>query len=555
MLKIAPKPMRMETDFLIIGSGIAGLSFALKAANLGKVILISKATLDEGSTRYAQGGIASVFSESDSIEHHVSDTLIAGDGLCNEKIVKITATEGPARVKELINLGVPFTKRENFDEFDLTKEGGHSKRRILHADDFTGLAIENTLIEQVRNNPNITIYENHISIDLITNKSKRKYFKLNPTEKTKVLGAYVLDKTNNLVHTISANFTVLATGGAGKVYLYTTNPDTATGDGIAMAYRAGARIANMEFMQFHPTCLYVPNKVKGKKEKTFLISEALRGEGGILRDKNGFAFMEKYHPLKNLAPRDIVARAIDSEMKRQALDCVYLDMTAHSKEMLMKRFPNIFEHCMSVGIDISKDWIPVVPAAHYTCGGIHTDENGQSTIKNLYAIGETACTGLHGANRLASNSLLEGVVFAHRAFLDIENQLKLNPDLFKNKKEYMPDPLAEWDSGQAVPMEEQINIHHTWREIRTLMWNYIGIVRSNKRLLRAQTRLDIIRHEVQEYYWHYLLTADLIELRNLVTVAELIVQCALERKESRGLHYNLDFPLHDDQFFLKDTIV
>ncbi len=550
----------METDFLIIGSGIAGLSFALKASELGRVTLISKSSLDEGSTRYAQGGIASVFSETDTIEQHVQDTMIAGDGLCNESIVKITASEGPKRVKELIQLGVPFTKREASvasypDEFDLTKEGGHSKRRILHADDFTGLAIENTLIDQARKNPNIKVLENHIAIDLITNKSKRKFFKLNPTDKTQALGAYILDSKNNLIHTISATFTVLATGGAGKVYLYTTNPNTATGDGIAMAYRAGARIANMEFMQFHPTCLYVSKKSSNKKENTFLISEALRGEGGILRDKNGIAFMEKYHPLKNLAPRDIVARAIDSEMKRQALDCVYLDMTAHSKEQLMKRFPNIYEHCINAGIDMAKDYIPVVPAAHYTCGGIYTDDFARTTIDHLYAIGETACTGLHGANRLASNSLLEGVVFSHRAFENIREILKQYPKIFQNKKEYMPDPLPEWDSGQAVPMEEQINIHHTWREIRTLMWNYIGIVRSNKRLLRAQTRLEIIRHEVQEYYWHYLLTADLIELRNLICVAELIVQSALERKESRGLHYNIDYPSHEDRFFLKDTIL
>ena len=561
---ILEKPMQRETDFLIIGSGIAGLSLALKCSKLGRVILISKSALNEGSTRYAQGGIASVFSTDDSFENHIKDTLDAGDGLCKLEAVKVTVEEGPSRVRELIDQGVPFEKNKNVEihsDFDLTQEGGHRARRILHATDFTGEAIENTLIELIRKDPKIDVLEFHSAIDLITEKTRAKILKKKINHTDRCIGAYILDIKKNNIFSIRARFTVLATGGAGKVYLYTSNPDTSTGDGIAMAHRIGARISNLEFMQFHPTCLYLKNSktISKPRAKSFLISEALRGEGGILKNREGVTFMENYHPMKNLAPRDIVARAIDSEMKRHGDDCVYLDMThvetsKGEKGYLKKRFPNIFEYCLSVGIDMTKDTIPVVPAAHYTCGGVVTDLNGESSIQNLFAIGETASTGLHGANRLASNSLLEGVVFSHRAFTEFQKRIQTIKSS-KNDSSILPEPLPEWDEGMAVPMEERIDIHHTWKELRTLMWNYVGIVRSNKRLARARVRLGIIRHEVQEYYWHYLLTADLIELRNLVTVADLILQCAINRKESRGLHFNTDYPFHDDQYFLNDTIV
>lgn len=552
--------MRLESDFLVLGSGIAGLTFALKAAERGKVTVLTKTTKKEGATRYAQGGIASVFSEDDSFELHIKDTLEAGAGLCNEEIVEITVREGPDRVRELISLGVPFSKREsanaeepdqNLDKlYDLTREGGHTARRILHASDFTGQAIEETLLERIAEHPNIQLLEHHIGIDIITNvtllKSKRPNTRHMP-ETRRCLGVYALDTRKHEIHTFSAPVTVLATGGAGKVYLYTSNPDVATGDGIAMAYRAGARVANMEFMQFHPTCLFHP------QAKSFLISEALRGEGGELVDARGISFMKKYHPMGSLAPRDIVARAIDSEMKRSGAPCVYLDMTQHDGEFLKKRFPNIYERCLHFGIDLTKTPIPVVPAAHYTCGGVYTDQWGESSIQNLYAIGEVACTGLHGANRLASNSLLEGVVFADRALRRIEERKASGAK--PHHPHTIPEPLPEWDSGMAVPMEERINIDHTWRELRTLMWNYVGIVRSDRRLHKAQARLELIRHEVQEYYWNYLLTADLIELRNITTIASLIVECALLRKESRGLQYNLDYPNVDDRFFKRDTVL
>lgn len=553
--------MRVNCDFLILGSGIAGLSFALKAAELGRVIILTKASRAEGATRYAQGGIASVFSESDSFESHIQDTLEAGAGLCNPHAVEITVREGPERVRELIAWGVPFSKRdsEHFP-YDLTREGGHRARRILHASDFTGQAIEETLLSAIEDHSNITVWENHIAIDLITNASIRKNARDNGKEssipkKLRCYGVYALDIEKNEIHTFGANYTVLGTGGAGKVYLYTSNPDVATGDGIAMAWRAGARIANMEFMQFHPTCLYNP------QAKSFLISEALRGEGGELVDKDGNAFMKKYHPMGSCAPRDIVARAIDSEMKRTGSECVYLDMTKQSSDFLINRFPNIYKICLKYGIDLTREPIPVVPAAHYTCGGVMSDEWGESTIHNLFAIGEVANTGLHGANRLASNSLLEGVVFAHRAFERIKERMGQRYASGNGgggrriDAQDMPDHLPEWQAGMAVPMEERINIHHTWKELRTLMWNYVGIVRSDRRLQKAQARLELIEHEVNEYYWKYILTADLIELRNLVTVASLIVQSALLRKESRGLHYNIDHPNRDDRFFKRETIL
>lgn len=594
MLESISSIMRVELDFLVIGSGVAGLMFALKAAKHGRVGIVTKATVDEGATRYAQGGIASVFDEKDSFESHIQDTLEAGAGLCDPRIVELTVREGPDRMRELIDLGVPFTKRGSIngtsdeaaptgakgEEYHLTREGGHRARRILHASDFTGQAVEETLLKSVRANPNIKIYENHIAIDLITNescdraqtvmhrKSSGEARQRDKTEKSasateapstsaatsaasqpklSCLGAYVLDSRHGPIHTFSARATVLATGGAGKVYLYTTNPNTATGDGIAMAHRAGARIANMEFMQFHPTCLFSP------KAKSFLISEALRGEGGELVNDQGEPFMKNHHPMGSLAPRDIVARAIDSEMKRSGAECVYLDMTKLDKEFLKQRFPNIYERCLQYGIDLTAQPIPVVPAAHYTCGGVYTDEWGESSIDNLYAIGEVAFTGLHGANRLASNSLLEGVVFADRAYRRAFEKRKRAPS--DAKAGHLPAHLPEWDSGMAVAMEERININHTWRELRTLMWNYVGIVRMDSRLHKAQARLELIEHDVEEYYWTYLLNPDLIELRNLVTIARLIVDSALMRKESRGLNYNLDYSSTDDRFFRRPTVL
>ncbi|MBI3555358.1 MAG: L-aspartate oxidase [Deltaproteobacteria bacterium] len=559
--------MRLESDFLVLGSGIAGLTFALKAAETGRVSIVTKAERMEGATRYAQGGIASVFSEDDSFESHIKDTLDAGAGLCTQSAVEITVREGPDRVRELIALGVPFSRRESaisgpllLDEretnpgklFDLTKEGGHRARRILHASDFTGQAIEDTLLRAVEGHPNIAIYEHHIAIDLITNvtiaRARRPNTRHIPDQR-RALGAYVLDAREQRIHTFAAPVVVLATGGAGKVYQYTTNPSTATGDGIAMAYRAGARVANMEFMQFHPTCLFHP------LAKSFLISEALRGEGGELVDRFGHAFMKKHHPMGSLAPRDIVARAIDSEMKRTGAECVYLDMSSQEPEFLKKRFPNIYDQCLKFGIDLTLQPIPVVPAAHYLCGGVYTDQWGESSIENLFAIGETACTGLHGANRLASNSLLEGVVYADRALRCTLERRDTSPGALRTQQPEMPEHLPEWDSGGAVPMEERINIDHTWRELRTLMWNYVGIVRTDRRLQKAKARLELIRHEIQEYYWHYLLTADLIELRNIMTIADLIVESALLRQESRGLHYNLDHPNRDDRFFKRDTVL
>ncbi len=548
--------MKVKCDFLVIGSGIAGLSFALKAAKHGKVIILAKTKATECATQYAQGGIASVFSEKDSFENHIQDTLEAGAGLCNKKTVELTVREGPARVRELIDLGVSFSKNENTQEsfpYDLTLEAGHTERRILHAQDFTGKAIIEAMLLAARRNPNIQFFENCIAIDLITNhsrvlaKTKELQDKIKTNSSTrKNLGVYALDTKNNQIHVFQSLYTVLATGGAGKVYLYTSNPDIASGDGIAMAYRAGARVANMEFMQFHPTCLYHP------KTKSFLISEALRGEGGELVNEKGEAFAKNYHKLGSLAPRDIVARAIDSEIKKTGSECVYLDMRARSPDFLIKRFPNIYQKCLEFGLDITKQLIPVVPAAHYICGGVQTNEHGESTVENLFVIGESACTGLHGANRLASNSLLEGVVFAHRAYDYMTSKMESEKRL---KTEMIPDNLPEWDHGMAVPMEEIINIAHTWKEIRMLMWNYVGIVRSNRRLEKAQARLMLITQEVKEYYWKFLLTSDLIELRNLVTTANLIVQSALLRKESRGLHYNTDYPHTDDSYFQKDTIL
>jgi L-aspartate oxidase len=527
--------MKVESDFLVIGSGLAGLSFAIQAANHGKVVLVTKQEIRESATNYAQGGIASVFSEEDTFDAHIQDTIVAGAGICHEDTVKMVVEEGPRVIKNLIDWGVVFTT--SGDSYDLTREGGHSQRRIFHTDDLTGREIERALVTAAKENPNIEIYEYHTAIDLIT-ESKITKKKLKPN---RCFGAHVLDNKNNRVRTFISKITLLATGGAGKVYLYTCNPDVVTGDGVAMAYRAGASVANMEFMQFHPTTLYHP------QAKSFLISEAVRGEGAILRRRDGTAFMEKYHKLKDLAPRDIVARAIDNEMKTHGDDCVYLDITHKDPAFIKKRFPNIYQTCLRFNLDMTKEPLPVVPAAHYLCGGVVSDTNGETDIQHLYAIGEVAFTGLHGANRLASNSLLEAAVFAGRAYRHAVEQLD-------NDKFECPE-IPEWDSGTATDSDEMVVVTQNWDEIRRCMWNYVGIVRSDKRLARAMSRVKLIQEEIAEYYWDFIVTSDLIELRNIATVAELIILCAQMRKESRGLHYNIDYPARDDIHWQKDTIV
>jgi L-aspartate oxidase len=527
--------MKVDSDFLVIGSGIAGLSFALQAAAHGKVALVTKREVNESATNYAQGGIATVFSQEDTFDAHVDDTLVAGAGICHEDVVRLVVEEGPQVIRNLINWGVKFTT--SGDSYDLTREGGHSQRRILHADDITGREIERALVVAARLNPNITIYEHHIGIDLITeSKVTRKKLKTN-----RCIGAHVLDINRGLVKTFSARITLLATGGAGKVYLYTCNPDVATGDGVAMAYRAGATIANMEFMQFHPTTLFHPNA------RSFLISEAVRGEGAILKRRDGTAFMEKYHHLKDLAPRDIVARAIDNEMKTFGDDCAYLDITHKDPEYVKNRFPNIYQTCLEFGLDMTREPLPVVPAAHYLCGGVAVDLNGETDIQHLYAIGEVAFTGLHGANRLASNSLLEAAVFANRAYLQAVKQLR--------SCSFDYPVIPEWDPGTATNSDEMVIVSQNWDEIRRFMWNYVGIVRSDKRLERAKHRISLIQEEIEDYYWDFIITSDLIELRNIATVAELIILCAQIRKESRGLNYNIDHPERDDAHWQKDTFV
>lgn len=507
--------METRSDFLVLGSGIAGLLAAHKLSSLGSVTVVTKKDAAEANTNYAQGGIAAVTSRTDSFKAHVADTLTAGAGLCDESIVKLTVEEAPARIRELQELGVRFSGAEGRDGPDLGLEAGHSQRRILHAGDITGRELERALVAACRGNPRIRFFENHIAVNLILDGEGR------------ARGAYAMDRATSRIRAFTSARTVLATGGAGKVYLYTSNPDIATGDGLAMALRAGARLANMEFVQFHPTCLFHP------RERSFLLSEALRGEGGKLILKNGRRFMPAYAKQAELAPRDVVARAIDSELKRTGDDCVYLDMTHKTVKFLRGRFPNIYAKLLSLGIDMAADPVPVVPAAHFFCGGVRVDEWGRTDVAGLYAIGEAAHTGLHGANRLASNSLLEGCVFAHRVFLDAQRRAAKPLPAFR---------APAWNPGRAEPLDEAVVISQNWDEIRRLMWNYVGIVRTDKRLERALRRMQLLSAEIDQYYWDFILTPDLIELRNLAEVATAVILSAMRRKESRGLHYTLDYP-------------
>ena len=538
--------MEIKTDFLVIGSGVAGLTFAIKVAEFGSVALVTKQSVMDSNTSFAQGGIASVFSKVDSFDLHIQDTLASGDGLCNEDVVDMVVKNGPDRIRELIDFGVHFNikeKEQNKDiELDLGREGGHSRKRIVHAQDMTGLEIATVLVKHVKNHDRITLYENHIAIDLITRSTRVKRGLVTTTHEDRCLGAYILDTKTSQVKTFFAVATMLSTGGAGKVYLYTSNPDVATGDGIAMGYRAGATLANLEFVQFHPTCLYHP------EAKNFLISEAVRGEGAILIDSAGNRFMEKYDPQKDLACRDVVARAIDLELKKSGDDSVFLDISHKKSEFVKDRFPNLYKKCLEFGIDMTKEPVPVVPAAHYMCGGVVTDMSGKTDINGLYVTGETACTGLHGANRLASNSLVEALVYADKASMQAIKDIKtLN---FESE----PAPPS-WDEVGTVDSDEAIMVSHNWDEIRRLMWNYVGIVRSDKRLERARRRIENIQKEIEEYYWNFRVSSDLIELRNIATVAEMIVRCARHRKESRGLHYNIEYEYKDDKRWKKDTVI
>ncbi len=516
-----------QYDAVIIGGGAAGLSLALHLAKNAKIAVITKGPLREGATYYAQGGISAVLDAKDSVESHIEDTQVAGAGLCDPEVVRYTVEHGREAIDWLVECGVIFdqeTRPDGSTDFHLTREGGHSHRRILHAADATGKEIQNTLVGQLKRHPNIDVLENHIAIDLITSGKLGQ-------GNNHCVGCYVLDKLKQQVITLASRFTVLATGGAGKAYLYTSNPDVSTGDGIAMAWRAGCRVANMEFIQFHPTCLYHP------KAKSFLITEAIRGEGGILRLPDGTRFMPKFHPDAELAPRDIVARAIDHEMKRLGIDCVYLDITHQPADFIRSHFPTVYTRALEFGIDITREPIPVVPAAHYTCGGVMTNKQGQTDIGNLYAIGETAFTGLHGANRMASNSLLECLVFAKATAEDIAAKL--------NDAVELP-PLPKWDASRVTKSPEDVVIAHDWDELRRVMWDYVGIVRTDKRLQRALIRIRVLQKEIDEYYASHIVNNDSLELRNLVLVAELIVRSAISRKESRGLHYTLDYPEPDD---------
>ncbi len=510
-------------DIVVVGSGIAGLSFALKSAKMGKTVaIVTKKSSVETSTNKAQGGIASVMSGTDNFDSHVKDTLIAGDGLCNESVVKAIVEAGPKQIEELISEGVPFSKDANGGHA-LGREGGHSQRRILHVKDYTGRAIEETLLQNIKSSKNIKTFEYHFAIDLIT-ESKI----ISNSQTNRVVGLYVLDTAKSVVKTFKTNAVMLSTGGSGTVYLYSTNPDIATGDGIAMAYRAGAKVANLEFIQFHPTALYSYDADR------FLISEAVRGEGAILRNSKGEAFMKNYDSRGDLAPRDIVARAIDQEMKRLGSLHVWLDITQLSAEHLQDRFPQIYKHCLAKGIDISKDWMPVVPAAHYQCGGVLTNLKAETTLKGLYACGEVACTGLHGANRLASNSLLEAVVLADNAVNSVAEYLQKNSFNFNIK-------IPAWIDGNLKDSDERVVLEHNNEELKRTMWDYVGIVRTNKRLERALSRVKNLEREVTQYYWDFRVEPNLLELRNKILLAELIIKSAMSRKESRGLHYTLDY--------------
>lgn len=520
-----------SSDFLVIGSGIAGLIYALDVAEEGLVTILCKSDPSEGSTRYAQGGIASVISPLDSFESHIQDTLEAGAGLCHEQRVRTLVTEGPERIAQLVKLGTKFD-RDTSSEFELGQEGGHSVRRILHAGDATGAEIQRAIYEKSANHPNIKILPFHCAIDFVMGETD--------DGKPEVLGCYALDSQSGVVSAFAARATMLATGGAGKVYLYTSNPDVASGDGIAMAYRAGARIANMEFFQFHPTCLFHP------RAKSFLITEAMRGEGARLLNSDGVPFMQEYDSRGDLAPRDIVARAIDDQMKRRGDEYVLLDITHRDAEFIKSRFPTIYKRVAEFGFDLCKQPLPVVPAAHYCCGGVYSDEFGRSDLHRLYTAGETASTGVHGANRLASNSLLEALVFSHRA---AEHTLASLDSLTA------PESIPEWDSLDTISSSEEVIVSHLWEEVRRMMWNLVGIVRSTKRLNLAARRLEYIQEEIRDYYWKFRITSDLLELRNITQVADLIIRSALARKESRGLHYTIDFPERDDSHCLQDTII
>ncbi len=530
-----------DFDVLIIGSGAAGLSLALRLQGDFSVAVISKGPLDDGSTAWAQGGISAVIDNEDSIEQHMEDTLDAGAGLCDEAAVLHTVSHGKEMITWLQELGVEFTYetgRDGKKYLHLTREGGHTYRRVVHSADATGWAIENALIKNTREKDNIELFDHHIAIDLITT---HKHLRRRASDKSnQCVGAYVLDTNDNQVKTFKAKHVILATGGASKVYLYTSNPDGASGDGIAMAWRAGCRVANMEFMQFHPTCLYHPTA------KSYLITEAVRGEGGKLLLPNGSEFAHEFDPRGVLAPRDIVARAIDYKMKQVGVDCVYLDISHKPKKFIQDHFPNVYARCLKLGHDMSKEPVPVVPAAHYTCGGVMTDLKGQTDVDNLYAIGETTHTGLHGANRMASNSLLECLVFASST-----------SELINSKGiENIPSvEIPAWDASRVTEPDEEIVVAHNWDELRRFMWDYVGIVRTNKRLQRAKHRADLLNSEIDEYYSHFRVSNDLIELRNLTLVADLIIRSALSRKESRGLHYTLDYPDADKNLENIDTIL
>jgi L-aspartate oxidase len=538
----------VDFDHIVIGSGLAGLASALRLAdNGGQVALVTKQQINDTNTNYAQGGIACVTDVTDSFSEHVEDTLKAGAGLCNEDIVRQIVEAGPDVINDLIKLGAHFTTRgelgleDGKEEFDLGKEGGHTKRRVLHAGDITGAEVQNILAESCRQHSNITILENHIAIDLITTQ------RLGSDGRNVCLGAYVLDRVNDTIKTLRGFTTTIATGGSGKVYLYTSNPDIACGGGIAMCYRANVPIANMEFFQFHPTILYHPQM------RSFLISEAVRGEGAVLQRKTAdgryVEFMHQYHEMASLAPRDVVARAIDHEMKRSGADCVFLDITQHDEDVLKRRFPNIFAECLKAGINMAEERIPVVPAAHYQSGGVKTDINGFTGIDGLYAVGEVACTGLHGANRLASNSLLEALVVAKFSTREITEKL------VGLKSNFPTEQIPLWSCGDATDSDELVVLAHNWDEIRRFMWDYVGIVRTNKRLERAKARIKLIRKEIERFYWDFLVTPDLIELRNIASVAEIIIDSALRRKESRGLHFNTDYPETKPELDCVNTII